>query len=400
MKPTEPLSPLTQRAQRTPLTLGLLREHVPHVLAGRDAKLTLDKGGSTIPLEERRELLKLQHKGERSQEVLIVAALPLIKSITNKEYQRRQAWSSRIPYDDLLQEAMTGFVRGLYAYNVNANQSSPTNYLGQWIMTTIRRKSEAMEHDFTIPYETMMRARKIKATRSRLINELQRDPTDNELLTALNDTETDYSVTSYKYNADMRAKEKANNPKTKTGGKQKFTLAHIEEERNINNRLYSMQGYEAETDEDEHSYEKAAAPLQGNVGLNSIEEKDLSLSRNQLFQEVFKQMKIGTIQKDIILRHFGLSPYFDPQTAKLISEETGLTASYTKNVITSFSSYLASKGGIFHYNIIKMDVEVIEALELSWLIPILGEWPENLNEPNPAPKTLTLDKTSKLHIIL
>lgn len=181
-------SPITSRTNAQPLSLELLREHVPTVRAGQEAIRLLGDGTERSRVETN-NLLGEKRKGSRAQEILIISALPLIKNISSKEFQRRKAWSSRISYDDVLQEAIAGFIRGLLSYDETANHSSPTNYLGMWITTSIRRKVEAMEHDFAIPYEVVERARRIRAVRGRLSNELSRPPTDEEVLEALNDPE-------------------------------------------------------------------------------------------------------------------------------------------------------------------------------------------------------------------
>lgn len=385
-------SPITSRTNAQPLTLELLKQHVPVVRDGQEAIQLLADGTERTRVETN-TLLMRKRKGSQAQETLIISALPLIKNIASKEFQRRRAWSSRISYDDILQEAIAGFIRGLLSYDETANHTSPTNYLGQWITTSIRRKVEALEHDFAIPYEVVERARRIRAVRSRLTSELSRNPTDTELLEALNEPGT-YPRGNYKWGKNTT------NPLTTpipvvaekpASSAKKFTQAHLDEARGLASRSYSLQSYDTPTIDAEESYEKASTPLtidDANQN-NTIENSDLSTSRNGFFNNAFLEMRIGSRQKDIILRYFGMSPYDEPQTQKEIITNTALPPRFVKAVISSFSMYMPLKGGVFHKLIIVTDADIIESLELTWLVPILGEWPSNQKEPTPPPAVLT-----------
>lgn len=379
-------SPITSRTNAQPLSLALLKEHVPIVKNGQAAKQALSDAENNLDIEQKQELLKQQLKGSKSQEVLIISGLPLIKNIASKEFQRRKAWATRISYDDVLQEAIAGFIRGLLSYDETTDHNSPINYLSMWVTTTIRRKVETMEHDFAIPYEVVERARRIRAVSSRLNNELSRPPTDEELLDGLN------NPTSYTRNTRWGSTEETPQPRT---GSKKFTQAHLDEARQLGTRSYGLQSYEVQGAENDETYEKASTPLTSeNTQTNeSIEDNDLDRSRLVFYNQAFIHMKIGANQQDIILRAFGLKPYEDEQTQKEISTETGFPPRFIKNVLTSFATYMALPGGAFHHLLLTCDPDLIEGLEMAWLLPILGEWPSGLNKPHPAPSALTQTNT-------
>jgi DNA-directed RNA polymerase specialized sigma subunit len=385
-------SPINSRTNAEPLTLDLLRKHVPNVKAGQEAIRLLGEETENRTLQEKKELLHIKQKGSRAQEVLIISALPLIKNISSKEFQRRKAWSSRISYDDVLQEAITGFIRGLLSYDETANHNSPTNYLGMWITTSIRRKVESMEHDFAIPYEVVERARRIRAVTGRLTSELTHAPTDQEILEALNDPES-YQAKGYKWGATTSTE--ATEEQTARKNSKKFTQAHLNEARELASRSYGLQSYDTPTIDTEESYEKASTPLtvENNISNENIEEEDLAKSRLNFFTEAFIQMKIGSKQQDIILRYFGMATYTQPQTQKEIISNTALPPRFVKAVIASFSSYMPRKGGVFHDLILNSDPDLIDGLELAWLLPILGEWPDDIKKPVPAPVILTQTNT-------
>lgn len=381
-------SPITSRTNATPLTLALLKEHVPTVKNGYEAKQKLADETITLTAEDKKTLLHQQIKGSKAQEILIISALPLIKNIASKEFQRRKAWSTRISYDDVLQEAIAGFIRGLLSYDETTEHNSPINYLSMWVTTTIRRKVEVMEHDFSIPYEVVERARRIRAVSSRLNNELSRPPTDDELLDALN------NPTGHNRNVRWGASTDTT-PQTPTRSK-KFTQQHLDEARNMASKSYALQPYETQTNDPEETYEKASQPLQEQtltISEYTYETEDLNKSRLKFFTQAFMHMHIGANQQDIILRTFGLTPYDEEQSQKLISNETGLSPRFIKNVITTFSTYMAQPGGVFHELLLKSDPDLINGLEMTWLLPRLGEWPPQQKKPTPPPTILTQTTT-------
>lgn len=371
-------SPPSKKQQ---LTLELLREKIPLIKAAEEANEKLSNG-EKITKKEAQALLSIRNKGKKAQEELLFAALALIKSIASKEFQRRKNWNSRVSYDDIMQEAMLGFIRGLQSFNIEATNTSPTNYLGQWITVSIRRKVESMDHDFTIPYEMIERHRRIRAVKARVANLLEREPNDEELLDALNATEQDGAI--YKWGKV--------NKESSTGRNKIFTQKHIDEYREASSKTYAISSYDMPVAEgEENFYEVEATSLFDNDSFNyeTIETNDLSESRLNFFNDIFIEMRIGSRQKDIILRYFGLHPYETPQLQKEIVQQTGVPPKFVKTVVESFTMYMPLKGGIFHKKMISLELDDIEALELSWLLPILGEWTGSILEPISPPEILT-----------
>jgi RNA polymerase sigma factor (sigma-70 family) len=367
------------------LTLELLKTNVPVMKKGKEATAYLENNKS-IRKNHLQELLKDKRAGEKAQEELLFAALPLIKSIASKEFQRRRNWQSRVSYEDIMQEAMMGFIRGLQSFNIEATNTSPTNYLGQWITVSIRRRVEALDHDFAIPYEMVERHRRIRAVRARLSNSLMRDPSDEELLDALNSNEQDGTI--YKWGKADKTDKAPDSKRNKI-----FTQKHLEEYREVADKTYGLTTYDFVDDSNEGgSFELIANSLYGGSSENSyerLEEEGLSSSRLEFFNEVFMEMRIGSRQKDVILRFFGLFPYTEAQLQKEIVEKTGFSAKFIKAVIEGFSMYMPLKGGVFHKKILDLDVDDVDSMELTWLIPILGEWDPKQLEPISPPEILT-----------
>lgn len=372
------VSSILERTHNEPLTIQLLKDHVPAVKAGKEATELLKEEKNP---KKRNELIKIRDEGTKAQKILILSALPLIKSVASKELQRRSAWSSRISYDDILQEAIAGFIRGLFAFKTDVDIKSPTNYLGQWIMTSIRRQIEVMDHDFAIPHETVERHRRMRAIYSRLSGELKRNPTDTEFLEALN---------SVNYAADTSKWGKIT--KTPATKNKQYTQKHIDEMRESISKTYAMQSTNPVDAESETEFELQGVTLTAETeNTEKIDTTDTEQSQNKFFYEIFTLMRIGKTQQDIIARNFGLSPYATSQNVREITDQTGCSQKFVKTVIQTFTQYMPTKGGVFHYAITSMSPDEVDALEFSWLIPIVGEYPKG-QKPIMPPDILTKAK--------
>jgi DNA-directed RNA polymerase specialized sigma subunit len=370
-----------ERTKEQPLTLQLLKDNVPAVQLGQEAIKKLQDPNLTP--EEKVHYTRAKIAGTKSQRILILSALPLIKDISSKELQRRSAWGSRVSYEDILQEAIAGFIRGLLSFKVDAQIKSPTNYLGQWINTSIRRQVEEMDHDFKIPQETVERHRRMRAIFSRLAGELKRDPTDNEFLEALN---------SDKYQADTSKWGRV--AKSDTPKKSKiYTQKHIDEMRDIAPKAYPLMSINPTDAEGENEFEVTGSTLTAETeNMENIDDTSLAKSRYLFFQQAFTYMRIGRVQKEIIERTFGIHPYPNAQSARDVSMNTGMTQKYVKQIIQSFAQYISLKGGVFHYLISVTNTEEVEDLEFGWVVNIVGEYPTTQKQPITAPDVLTRNR--------
>jgi DNA-directed RNA polymerase sigma subunit (sigma70/sigma32) len=180
------ISPILRTLDNTRLTVELLQESIPIMRAGEAAQETLD-ASKNLNDAKRRALRKAVRDGEKAKEQLFNSALPLIKAIAKKEYNRRQQWGSQILMDDLIQDATIGFFKGLRIFDVSEIKKSATNYLGQWMLSEMRRAAEGMDNDLQVGHDAGERYRRIRAIRSRLAGELGREPTDQEIVTASKD---------------------------------------------------------------------------------------------------------------------------------------------------------------------------------------------------------------------
>lgn len=350
------------------LSLSLLEKEVPLLQKGDLAKQKFPIVDSP---EEKEELRKDIIEGEKSQERLVSASLSFVMSLARKEQKRREQWGSHIPIDDILQEGLAGLIKGLRAYNVKVPQKSATNYLGQWITTQMRRGIENMDHSFSIPQETIERHRKIRAITSRLKGELNRDPTDQEVVDAAIESKGKYGDT----------KLGKVNKTDSTNRSRDITLSHIEEERAYSKRTGTILPTEGSTG-DEGSYDNVelaqSQPIssddtyQGDSSTD-IDTKATKRILSQLLEQTIEDMRINTIQTQVIRMKYGLPPYDEESTIKNIIATTELPKHRIKLILDTFALELTTPQSVFHKNTDKIN-EDLHSIGIGWVINVLGDY--------------------------
>lgn len=367
-------SPLMEKLRDgNTLSLKVLAEEVPLVKAGKAAAKELQEKGDTLPRDQQRALARAVAQGERASERLVVIALPLIHSLANKEYARRQNWRSRIPLDDIVAEGISGFLRGINAYNPEGNHKSPTNYLGQWITMEIRRNLEVMEHDFHIPYESMERYRKIRAVRSRIAHELGREPTDKEILEAANNGGQF---------GDAFLGKVVKTPSEKGKIRRTITQKHLDDERAMFERTGAFYSTTISTEDGEYSaadtLEARSVTLEQDNSVDNIEHHEstrANAAMNALIENALALMQIGDIQKDIIRRRYGIKPFDEAQNIKDIAADTSLLKHKVTRILNLFSKEMSAPNGAFHYLIAQMHEEDAYSYGLEKLKATFGNFP-------------------------
>lgn len=377
------VSPLLARTQeQETLTLAVLAREVPLVHEGTAAQAKIDAGVDDIT--EFRALRRTVTRGERAKEKLILIAMPLIRSLAHKEFRRRQAWSSRVTLEDIISEGIGGFLRGINAYNPQGDHKSPTNYLGQWIVTDMRRNVEALEHDFSVPYEAMERQRKIRAIRSRLASELGHEPTDEEIIEAAN------TPGGYGDNMLGRA-DKKSKPATATPRRRLITQKHLDEEREMARRTGALTPMELGSEDSEafsatdlHSA-RSITDEQGqqHESIASIEQAESRQALAQLIEDAFSLIGIGEPQRDIIRRKYGLSPYEEEQTLKVIALSTSVPKHKITKIVNLFTREMTTPHGAFHELVSRMDEDHVDAIGMGWITSTLGEFDPTVPRKRP-----------------
>lgn len=369
MAGNEFVSPLMSRMQKQPpLSLKNLAHHIPRVREGREAAQRLAQGGD-FSFEEKRALHRAKKDGEAAKEELVLMALPLVQTIARKEYQRRTAWSSRVTLDDMIQEGIGGFLRGIEAYNLEGSQTSATNYLGQWVVSDIRRHVESLDHDFSIPHETIERHRKIRAIRSLLYNRLSRYPTDEEIIEHANSVE----------NQPINKMGKLNKNTKEVSTSRRLTQKHIDEERDFSASTGVLESLTI-TDDENSEYERKANNLDGTEAPTStaaVEDRSAKAAMAAFFDSVFYHMNLGSVQEDIIRRKHGFPPYRDEIPLTEISQATAISKYKVNQIITAFTTEMSSPGSSFHRSVSNLPEDERDSLGLTWVIKALGHYDQH-----------------------
>lgn len=388
---TEYASPLLSRVISTKLTMPLLEEQVPIMKLGEEAEKKLSSTPG-LNQESIKNLRKAARDGAKAKEILFNAALPLIRAISQKEYGRRAQWGSNIPLDDLMQDAIVGFFKGLKVFNLDSSKGSPTNYLGQWMLSEMRRSAEVMDHDLQVGHDAGERYRRIKAIRSRLYNDLNREPTDEEIVAASKDP--NYSI---KPGLVGRVANKKSAPKG-------VTLEQVQEERSVSGRLGNAIRF-GETS-DEESSDGNGQLDESRIGSSLISETDSvndftdpatifeanagSKIIAQIVEKVIINLELPEQQSEIISRKFGLAPYEGEVSAREISRIMGIHREKISRVVNAFQSEMLRPGGTLHRLIKDIPYEDLTNLEIGWLYDTLGEWESSYEDTVlPVPDELT-----------
>lgn len=377
------ISPILKRVDDTRLTVDLLRDLVPVVRAGQAAQETLDRGRTKKP-ERIRELRMEVRNGEKAKERLFNAALPLIRTIAQKEYRRRQQWGSQIPMDDLMQDAIIGFFKGLRIFDTQAINKSATNYLGQWMLSEMRRAAESMDHDLQIGHDAGERYRRIRAIRSRLAGELGREPSDQEIVEA--SVKPEYSLRPGMVGRVADSQKQVGKP---------ITLEQIADEKANRDRL----GSAARISSGSGGEDGVSGDNGGMVEIERISaESDSDVTKDAsdpallisaeanseivagLVRRVMGALSLPEQQVEIISRRYGLSPYDEEQSARSISKEMGIHREKIARVLTAFAREITTPGATLHQMIKEFSSDELYDLGLGWLADSLGDWTPSLEK--------------------
>jgi RNA polymerase sigma factor (sigma-70 family) len=393
-------SPLIEQISANRLTLELLQEHIPVIKAGEEASRLLDVPSASRGEQRIEELHQLRRQGARSKEILFAAALPLIRMLASKEWRRRKQWGSPILMEDLVQEASVGFMKGLAAFRMDAMKSSPTNYLGQWMLVEMRRSSENIDNDMHVGHDAGERFRKIRALRSRLLVELGREPTDAEIADASSNPEY---LTRPSYLG--RVAESGAHPIRGLSEEQ------VADAKRAHNQVGFFARLDSDTDETHHHSHIAtvapdrvvAADTPTQSSSHNSDPADIVATAAavhtmvDLLTEAVARMRVGGEQRDIIARRYQLPPYDDQCSVREIARRTGVHRERVTRILNAFTYELTTPGGHFHALCHSMPPGTLESMEYPWIADTLGEWPSDipLTNPRTPSRILTEERTKK-----
>lgn len=298
---------------------------------------------------------------ERAKQRLYAAAYPLIVDIARKEYARRQQWNSVVTMEDLIQDGSVGLFKALSGFDLSAMGGSATHYLGQWILVNMRRGAESFDHDFQIGTDQAQKFRRIRAIRSRLSNDLGYEPNDEQVVEASLQSGHAFSGTYLG----------RKNPSATSNG---VTLADVKQEREYREKFGSVERLDA-TFAHGDDYEGSIQIADDSADpADLISEFDSTEQMRALISIVLKTMNVDAIERDIISRHYGLSPHEDPCSLRSIARDLDLSRDRVARVIRHFNDTVKEPGGILFQLLDSMTGEDRYALDVQWiweqLIPV------------------------------
>lgn len=385
-------SPLMERMADQRLTVDLLSEVIPIIRHGEEASALL-ASGKKLSKKAHREATLAARDAQMARQRVFAAALPLIRTIAQREYRRRQQWNSKIPLDDLMQDAIVGFFKGLNSFKQESVRKSATNYLGQWMLSEMRRAAESMDHDLQVGHDAGERFRRVRALRSRLINDLGREPTDEEIADASRNP-------NYVTRPGMVGRAPAEGEKAAVG--KGLTIAQVAEERAVRNRVGQASRFgEAEDSEDSGpaglgmvAPDRIAPPIDSSTSELSdpaalIDESTGEKVIIELVSAVLGRMNLPEQQAEIISRRYGLSPFPGEGSAREISRIMGIHRERVSRVLAVFAEEMARRGGVFHQVVSRIPAEDLVDLGLGWIVTTLGEWEPEFDSTVRVPTVLT-----------
>lgn len=320
------------------ITKDLLHELLPII------RMEHDSGSPT----------RAKKDAERAKQRLYAAAYPLIVEIARKEFSRRQQWQSMVTMEDLIQDGSVGLFKALSGFDLTAMGGSATHYLGQWILVNMRRGAEGLDHDFQIGVDQAQKFRKIRAIRGRLHNELGYEPTDEQVVEASLEAGHSFSGTYL-------------GPKNPSPTSKGVTLLDVQQEREYSERFGSVERIDASfTQGDDFEGTIQLADAESDPA-DIITDVDSNEQMKALISIVIRTMEIEDDEKDIIARHYGLSPHEESHSLRAIARDMDWSRDRVARVIRQFNEAVKTPGGVLFQLLDAMSGDDRHALDVQWI---------------------------------
>ena len=405
-------SPVMAKMSATRLSVVMLNEEIPKIRTGEEAAARLAKATRRLSDPTRHELMRKVTEGDAAKERLFAAALPLIRTVASREYRRRQQWGSQVTLEDLTQETIIGFLKGIAGFRTDAIGRSATNYLGQWMLVETRRAAEVLDHDLQVGHDAGERFRRVRALRTRLAQDLGREPTDEEISDASRNPDyvtkpgmvgrapkeinpDDTQRTDTQQSGTQGTTETVEPTQTKG-----ITPAQVAEERAMRSRVGHMARFSQADDTDESSTgpglvdpnrENFVTPDPHSSLYTNPEDQIIDTNTSEVIAAVLNsamtRLGLPEAQREIIARRYGLPPY-EESSAREIARVMRLQRDRVSRVLTAFQQEMTRPGGALHAVIKDMDPDDLRTVGLAWAVDTLGDWPK---EPPKPPANILID---------
>lgn len=171
------------RQRKDRITIEDLRRYVPIYQEGDHALAVLeDQDAHELTPGEINLFQNQVNMRQLALERICELSAPLMTRETAKLLTNSRLRGKEGVFDSLYWAGIKGMEKGLRKFEVDKIRTSSTNYLFQWFVTYARNELMALEAPFGIPVSRYLKYRKIGAVRSKLTEELERRPTNEEVL--------------------------------------------------------------------------------------------------------------------------------------------------------------------------------------------------------------------------
>lgn len=172
----------TRQRKKDRITIEDLRTYVPIYQDGDAALTELESAEHDIAPGRYNALQNRVVLRELALARICELSAPLMTRETSKLLTNSRLRGKEGVFDSLYWAGIRGMEKGLRKFEVDKIKTSSTNYLFQWFVTYARNELMALEAPFGIPVSRYLKYRKIGAVRSKLTEELERRPTNEEIL--------------------------------------------------------------------------------------------------------------------------------------------------------------------------------------------------------------------------
>ncbi len=367
-------SPIMARLGRVKPSPELMARYVPPFQAGEHARESL---AAEPDRHDAADLRRIAATAMEAKEVLVDAFTPFVSNLARKEHQRRaQSGGALASHDDLFQEGLIGLLEGLRKYDPEKVGTSITNYLGAWVTVKMRRRTEHLDHSFTVGHTVAERNRRIQAIHSRLQGELRRQPTDAEIIAAWTDPQ--YVA------AGRRMGRKSNQGQI---ARDVVTIEQLEDYR----RLRGRTGHQADLDLGPDKPDQQAQALEPDeAGAGGEQVAIASATREFMAGLLIRTMdllRVARVQRTVLDMRYGLNGYEESSIA-LISRQTKVPRTTVSNVADTFTAEMGRPHGAFHQACIECDPD--DLLSAGWG-RLLQHFGDHDGSPPPVYDVLTED---------
>ena len=307
-----------------------------------------------------------------ARDELIRRCTPMVRFRATRERERRRAWGSAIPLDDLVQDGMVGLLKGASSYQPGRTHRDPLAYLATWVVQEMRRRADKADHDWDISTEMAEKFRRIHAIRSRLFDALGRAPTTAEILAAADDplySRVGPFVERHRHTDNREAGDRVRRSRWT-----KLSAKDIDLEARYRDRLRHGRRLGACTDDDD--IDDLVRPLDRSLGASDdfawVDNHAAANTLREIVDACLRRLDPPEQVRVIIERVHGLRGH-RKTTQREVARILGMSRDLVADAVSWFADAMAQPGGVFYRAVAALGPVDRETLGLSWVETALAD---------------------------